>query len=119
MDLHITKTKGTQGRSTKTKTAVIGARSRDGKVKAKVVKNVNTKQMQEFIDSNVAENSVMSTDEAPFYKKVRGYHHILVNHNIGEFVNDMASTNGIESVWAVLKRGFDGTFHHFGKKHID
>lgn len=31
----------------------------------------------------------------------------------------MASTNGIESVWAVLKRGYHGTFHHFSKKHID
>ena len=31
----------------------------------------------------------------------------------------MTSTNGIESVWAVSKRGFHGTFHHFSKKHID
>lgn len=31
----------------------------------------------------------------------------------------MASTNGIESVWAVLKRGYHGTFHHFSEKHID
>ena len=113
------KTKGTQGRSTKTKAAVVGARSRDGKVKAKAVKNVNAKQMQEFLDDSVVKNSVISTDEAPFYRKVRGYHHILVNHSAGEFVNDMASTNGIESVWAVLKRGFHGTFHHFSKKHID
>ena len=30
----------------------------------------------------------------------------------------VGSTNGIESVWAVLKRGFTGTFHHFSKKHI-
>ena len=113
------KTKGTQGRSTKTKAAVIGARSRDGKVKAKAVKNVNAKQMQDFLNESVTEDSIISTDEAPFYRKVRGYHHILVNHSAGEFVNDMASTNGIESVWAVLKRGFHGTFHHFSKKHID
>ena len=31
----------------------------------------------------------------------------------------MASTNGIESVWALLKRDYYGTFHHFSKKHID
>ena len=30
----------------------------------------------------------------------------------------MASTNGIESVWAILKRGYHGTFHHFSIKHI-
>jgi hypothetical protein len=43
----------------------------------------------------------------------------MVNHSINEFVNGMASTNGIESVWALLKRGYHGTFHHFSKKHID
>lgn len=30
----------------------------------------------------------------------------------------MASTNGVESFWALLKRGFYGTFHHFSKKHL-
>lgn len=38
---------------------------------------------------------------------------------MSEFVKGMASTNGIESVWAVLKRSYHGTFHHFGKKHVD
>jgi len=63
------KTKGTQGRSTKTKTAVIGSRGRDGKVKARAIKSVNAKQMQEFLDESVAENSVISTDEAPFTER--------------------------------------------------
>ena len=27
--------------------------------------------------------------------------------------------NHIESVWAVLKRGVHGTFHHVSKKHLD
>ena len=31
----------------------------------------------------------------------------------------MAHTNGIESVWAVLKRGFNGTYHNWSKKHCD
>ncbi len=30
----------------------------------------------------------------------------------------MASTNGIESVWAVLKRGYIGTFHNISVKHL-
>ena len=28
------------------------------------------------------------------------------------------STNGIESVWAVLKRGLHGTYHHASAKHL-
>ena len=32
----------------------------------------------------------------------------------------MASyTNSIESVWAVLKRGFYGTYHSFSEKHTN
>ena len=31
----------------------------------------------------------------------------------------MASTNGMESFWAMLKRGYRGTFHKFSEKHLD
>jgi hypothetical protein len=31
----------------------------------------------------------------------------------------MAHTNGIESVWAVLKRGYNGTFHNISTKHLN
>ena len=30
----------------------------------------------------------------------------------------MASTNGIESVWAVLKRGLTGVYHQVSVKHL-
>ena len=31
----------------------------------------------------------------------------------------MAHTNGVESHWAMLKRGHDGVYHHFSPKHLD
>ncbi len=40
-----------------------------------------------------------------------------VNHSAKEFVNGMAHTNGIESVWAVLKRGYNGIYHNWSRKH--
>ncbi len=40
-----------------------------------------------------------------------------MNHSAKEFVNGMVHTNGIESVWAVLKRGYNGTYHNWSKKH--
>ena len=31
----------------------------------------------------------------------------------------MAHTNGMESFWALLKRGYIGVFHHFTWKHLN
>ena len=31
----------------------------------------------------------------------------------------MANANSMESVWAVLKRGYYGIYHHFSKKYLD
>ncbi|MCY4418246.1 MAG: IS1595 family transposase [Cytophagales bacterium] len=80
---------------------------------------LNHKAIQEYLDANVAQGSTLSTDEALFYRPVEGYQKIHVNHSISQYVNEMASTNGIESVWALLKRGYYGTYHHFSKKHVD
>lgn len=44
--------------------------------------------------------------------------HEVVNHSVSEYVRDMAPANGMESFWSMLKRGYQGTFHHFSAKHI-
>ncbi|NQY42857.1 MAG: IS1595 family transposase [Legionellales bacterium] len=113
------RTKGTQGRSTKTKLAVVDLKQRDGAVRAKSSRSVDSESIQNYIDQHVNLGATLSTDEASFYKPVQGYHKLMINHSVGEFVNSIASTNGIESILEVLKRGYYGTFHHFTKKHID
>jgi transposase-like protein len=113
------RTQGTQGRSTKTKATVVGIKERNGNVGAKVFDKVNSNTIQEYLNDNVKANSTLSTDDAKFYNPIKWYNKIMVNHSISEFVNGMASTNGIESVWAVLKRGYHGTFHHISKKHLN
>ena len=45
--------------------------------------------------------------------------HEAVKHSVSEYVRDQAHTNGIESFWALLKRGFHGTYHHMSVKHLD
>ena len=46
------------------------------------------------------------------------YRHESVNHSAGEYARGAASTNSIESVWAVLKRGIHGVYHQVSPKHL-
>jgi hypothetical protein len=47
-----------------------------------------------------------------------GFGHASVNHSAGEFVRDDVTTNGAENVFAVLKLGLIGVYHHASKKHF-
>ena len=44
--------------------------------------------------------------------------HRPVAHSAGEYVKHGAHTNGIESVWAVLRRSLLGVYHHVTTKHL-
>ncbi len=39
------------------------------------------------------------------------FDHTSVRHSVGEFVDGMAHTNGIESFWSMLKRAHKGVYH--------
>ncbi len=47
-----------------------------------------------------------------------GFNHVRINHSVGEYVRDMAHTNGIESFWSLLKRGYIGIYHYMSAKHL-
>ena len=113
--------KGAHGRSTKTKTAVVGMRERGGNVIAQPIEGVDSKQLKSAIDKNVKTGDIIFTDEARGYSGLdkKNYTHQRVNHSAKEYVNGMASTNGIESVWAILKRGYNGIYHNWSMKHTE
>ncbi len=46
------------------------------------------------------------------------FDHESVNHSEGEYVRDGVTTNSIESVFAVMKRGLIGIYHHASPKHL-
>ena len=46
------------------------------------------------------------------------YSKIMGNRSVGQFLNDMADSDGIKSVWMILKRAYHGIFYHFSKKHF-
>jgi len=106
------------GRGMVGKTAVVGMRERGGKVKAQVVSKTDSFSIQTVIRSNVDQEAILCTDEHGAYKGLTEYDHQVVVHSVKKFVDGMAHTNGIESVWAILKRGFYGIYHSFSEKHL-
>ena len=65
--------------------------------------------------------STIYTDDHRAYNAIKKmpHHHETVSHSTKEYVNGMAHTNGIESFWALMKRGYHGTYHHWSAKHLD
>jgi transposase-like protein len=107
------------GRGPVSKIPIIGMRDRNGQVTAHVTNSTDSKALQGSILDNVEAGSTVCTDEYRSYNGLNTvFTHNTINHSAKQFVDGMAHTNGIESVWAVLKRGFYGTYHSFSEKHI-
>ena len=107
------------GRGTVGKTPVLGMKERGGKVKAEVVQAENRNAVLNAIGPNIEPRSTIYTDDHRAYNVIKQapFNHETVKHSVKEFVNGMAHTNGIESVWAILKRGYNGVYHHWSRKH--
>jgi transposase-like protein len=107
------------GRGTVGKTAVLGMRERGGRTKARPVTGTDAKTLRAEIEASVESGSTIHTDEHGGYVGLGdAYNHERINHSAGEYVRDGVTTNGIESVWAVMKRGLHGVYHHASEKHL-
>ena len=101
------------------KSIVVGVKDRDSKkVKTKVIENTKKKTLHEFIQENVKDGSTVFTDEFKSYRNLKNCYHQFVRHSIGEYVDEMAHINGMESFGAMLKRGHKGVYHKMSKKHL-
>ena len=106
------------GRGAVGKAIVVGAKDRETNgVSAAVVSNTDAQTLQGFVGDHAAEGATVYTDDHGGYQGMP-FEHETVKHSISEYVNGMAHTNGIESFWATLKRGYHGTFHHISPKHL-
>ncbi|MGO8718115.1 MAG: IS1595 family transposase [Acidobacteriaceae bacterium] len=107
------------GRGTVGKAAVVGLRERGGRTKAKTVEFMDANTLQAYVHENVAPGSALCTDENTSYRGLGLiYDHETVTHSAGEYTRGSVSTNSIESVWAVMKRGMHGVYHHASKEHL-
>ena len=105
------------GRGPVGKTAVAGVKDRaTGRVSARVVERTDGPTLKGFVRSHVAQEADVYTDEHAAYRGLP--HHETVAHGVGEYVRGQAHTNGIESFWSMLKRGYYGTYHRMSPKHL-
>jgi len=95
-------------------------RERGGRAKAAPVESVDAANLRKIICDNVAAGSTLHTDENPTYEGMKGllYQHESVNHSAHQYVRNGVTTNSVESMWALLKRGLHGVYHHASKKHL-
>ena len=108
------------GRGTVGKAAVAGVKDRRTKqVTARRMEATDAGSLQTFVRENIEPGATLYTDEAAAYRGMPEFEHEAVNHSVGEYVRGMAHTNGMESFWSMLKRGYQGTFHKFSEKHLD
>ncbi len=106
------------GRGAVGKTAVVGMKDREtNEVTATVVNDIDADTLQGFVTDNTENTATVYTDDARACIGIERPHE-SVKHSVSEYVKDQAHTNGIESFWALLKRGYYGTFHHMSKKHL-
>ncbi len=104
------------------KVAVIGALQRKGPVRMETLKWVDRQKLHDFIHKTTKpETEKIYTDEHPGYLGIADSdtEHGTVNHSQEEWVHGDIHTNGIESVWSLLKRSVVGTYHKVSVKHLD
>ena len=111
-----------RGRDT-SKSPVLGAVTRAGRVKARVVDDTKKDTIMEFLAESIDMDEVTAviSDEYPAYRSLDTIvPHAVIDHRF-EYVskrNPNIHTNSIESFWAGLKRAWTGTHHHYSRKHM-
>ncbi len=135
---------GTQGRSTKDKSPVLGLLQRaeteiverphgvipdrivkekivhrGSKLKAIAIKDTKARTILPIISNEVSESATVYTDEWGSYRSLDGtYDRESINHGSGEYVRGAVHTNTIEGFWSLFKRGILGIYHQTSKKHL-
>lgn len=107
------------GRGTAGKIPVAGVKNRDTKqVQAIVIDDADEETLHDFIHDRVKDGASVYTDGSHVYNGLEGYEHEKVIHSRGEYVRGDVHTNGIESFWSGIKRGYIGVYHKMSRKHL-
>lgn len=113
------KVEGSQGRSHKDKTPVLGVMSYKGDIRTRVIPNTQAETIKPIIKEMVKEGSIFITDEWGAYTGLdEKYKHIVVHHEQGVYASGAFSSNNVENFWSHLKRGIYGIYHQVSPQHL-
>jgi IS1 family transposase len=117
---HWDKRDGKGGGTGSGKSIVAGAVSRKGNVVARVIANVRTNTLTQFVRATVADDvSLICTDQYTAYRNLGDeFPHGSVDHAKGQYVMGAIHTNTIEGFWSLIKRGIVGTYHKVSAKYL-
>jgi len=109
-----------RGRGTK-KVPVIGAVERGGRVAARVANpgDLSAKGIGNFLARFVdTAGTILITDEYKGYSRVsQSMLHAVICH-AESYADGHVHTNTIESFWAIIKRAWYGSHHHYSRKYM-
>jgi hypothetical protein len=103
------------------KAVVLGMVERGGDVITRVVMDRSARSVVPHIVRFVRRGSKIATDEAAAFRSLKerhGFDHETVDHSMEEWVRGNIHTNTIESFWAAVKRGINGTYIRVSKKYL-
>jgi len=110
------------GRGPAGKTAVVGMKDREtNQVVARVIDRTDKETLQGFVDAHADPDAPLYTDDSSSYRGTTRKHE-TVKHSAAEYVRYLEGavihTNGIESLWSMLKRAHKGVYHRLSPKHL-
>ena len=88
-----------------------------GQITSQVVEYTDAPTLQGFVREHSKQDTVIFTDEARAYEGLNRPQEEVKN-SVKEYVHGQAHVNGMESHWAMLKRGYIGVYHHMSENHL-
>jgi transposase-like protein len=103
-----------------TQRKIVALVERGGPVRSFVVDSVDKKAVRKILLTNADQKSVLMTDEHSIYPSTGAHFavHQRVNHSQYEYAGGATSTNTIDGVFSIFKRGMVGVYQHCGEQHL-
>lgn len=110
---------GKRGRGAPNKTCVFGAKERGGKVRIQTIPNITgdriEKAVRDYVDSDA---EMVVADQLNSYNQLAAEFTMERINHTREYVRGEIHTQGIESLWAIVKRQANGTHHRMSPQYL-